>query len=391
VKVGIDKLHFATAHLYVDMAELATARRAEPDKYLIGIGQSQMAVIPPSQDAVTLAANAAYPMLTKADIEAIDLLIVGTESGVDNSKASAIYVAHLLGLNRRVRAIEMKEACYAATAGVRLAQEHVQAHPDKKALVIGTDIARYGLKSAGEPTQGGGAVAMLISADPQVLALSEQSCLLSEDVMDFWRPLYHTEALVDGKYSSSIYIDYFQDVFKGYLEATETRPEALTALVFHLPYTKMGLKALRSVLPMVNEAQQTTWLAHFEHARQLNRQVGNLYTGSLYLSLLSQLLTDPDLKAGDRLGLFSYGSGAEGEFYTGELQANYQQGLDLGLPQRLTKRRRVSVAEYERLFNDQLAWEAVDQDLDYQNDPQRFVLTGQRDEQRQYLDQQAKK
>ena len=64
MKVGIDKLHFATSHLYVDMAELATARQAEPDKYLIGIGQSKMAVIPPSQDAVTLAANAAAPMLT---------------------------------------------------------------------------------------------------------------------------------------------------------------------------------------------------------------------------------------------------------------------------------------------------------------------------------------
>lgn len=78
MKVGIDKLHFATSHLYVDMAELATARQAEPDKYLIGIGQSKMAVIPPSQDAVTLAANAAAPMLTATDIAAIDLLVVGT-------------------------------------------------------------------------------------------------------------------------------------------------------------------------------------------------------------------------------------------------------------------------------------------------------------------------
>ncbi|WP_460478133.1 hydroxymethylglutaryl-CoA synthase, partial [Escherichia coli] len=91
--------------------------------------------------------------------------------------------------------------------------------------------------------------AMLISADPKVLALGTESSLLSEDVMDFWRPLYHTEALVDGKYSSNIYIDYFQDVFKNYLQTTQTIPDALTALVFHLPYTKMGLKALRSVLP----------------------------------------------------------------------------------------------------------------------------------------------
>ncbi|AYG37624.1 hydroxymethylglutaryl-CoA synthase [Lactiplantibacillus pentosus] len=389
MKVGIDKLHFATSHLYVDMAELATARQEEPDKYLIGIGQSRMAVIPPSQDTVTLAANAAAPMLTAADIEAIDLLIVGTESGIDNSKASAIYVARLLGLNRRVRTIEMKEACYAATAGLQLAQDHVRVHPDKKALVIGSDIARYGLNTPGEPTQGGGAVAMLVSADPQVLALGTESCVLSEDVMDFWRPLYHTTALVDGKYSSNIYIDYFQDVFKGYLQKTGMQPEDLAALVFHLPYTKMGLKALRSVLPLVDNAKQASWLAHFEHARQLNRQVGNLYTGSLYLSLLSQLLTDDKLKAGDRLGLFSYGSGAEGEFFTGELQPDYEAGLDVGLPQRLARRQRVSVSEYEKLFKGQLAWRADDQTIDVADDPHRFVLTGQKDEQRQYLDREA--
>ncbi|AUI78520.1 hydroxymethylglutaryl-CoA synthase [Lactiplantibacillus pentosus] len=389
MKVGIDKLHFATSHLYVDMAELATARQEEPDKYLIGIGQSRMAVIPPSQDTVTLAANAAAPMLTAADIEAIDLLIVGTESGIDNSKASAIYVARLLGLNRRVRTIEMKEACYAATAGLQLAQDHVRVHPDKKALVIGSDIARYGLNTPGEPTQGGGAVAMLVSADPQVLALGTESCVLSEDVMDFWRPLYHTTALVDGKYSSNIYIDYFQDVFKGYLQKTGMQPEDLAALVFHLPYTKMGLKALRSALPLVDNAKQASWLAHFEHARQLNRQVGNLYTGSLYLSLLSQLLTDDKLKAGDRLGLFSYGSGAEGEFFTGELQPDYKAGLDVGLPQRLARRQRVSVSEYEKLFKGQLAWRADDQTIDVADDPHRFVLTGQKDEQRQYLDREA--
>jgi len=389
LKVGIDKLHFSTSHLYVDMSELALARQAEPDKYLIGIGQSKMAVIPPSQDAVTLAANAAAPMLTAADVDAIDLVIVATESGVDNSKAAAIYVAHLLGLSKRVRTIEMKEACYAATAGLQLAADHIRVHPTKKALVIGSDIARYGLKTAGEPTQGGGAVAMLVSVDPQILALNDDSVLLSDDVMDFWRPLYHTTALVDGKYSSNIYIDYFQEVFETYLKQQAATIEDFAALTFHLPYTKMGLKALRQVLPTATPAQQTRLLAHFEHNRYFSRQVGNLYTGSLYLGLLSLLLTDPALKANDLIGLFSYGSGAEGEFYTGRLQPNYQQGLDLGLPQRLARRQRVNVAEYEQLFQQQLALKAADQTLDYQSDPHRFVLTGQVNEQRQYLDRQA--
>ncbi|MFD1421984.1 hydroxymethylglutaryl-CoA synthase [Lactiplantibacillus songbeiensis] len=388
MKVGIDKLHFATSHLYVDMAELATARQAAPDKYLIGVGQSKMAVIPPSQDVVTLAANAAAPMLTAADIAAIDLVVVATESGIDNSKAAAIYVARLLGLSKRVRTIEMKEACYAATAGLQLAADHIRVHPTKKALVIGSDIARYGLHTPGEPTQGGGAVAMLVSADPQVLALNDDSVLLSEDIMDFWRPLYHTNALVDGKYSSNIYIDYFQNVFQEYLQQQSASINDFAALTFHLPYTKMGLKALRSVLPSADSAQQARLLAHFENNRYFSRQVGNLYTGSLYLGVLSLLINDANLKANDLIGLFSYGSGAEGEFYTARLQPDYQRGLDLGLPQRLARRQRVDVATYETLFKQQLQLTAADQQVDIANDPHRFVLTGQIDEQRQYLDRQ---
>lgn len=81
MKIGIDKIGFFTPHMYVDMAKLAQARNEDPNKYLIGIGQNKMAVIPPTQDAVTLAANAAAKVLTVEDKEVIDLVIVATESG----------------------------------------------------------------------------------------------------------------------------------------------------------------------------------------------------------------------------------------------------------------------------------------------------------------------
>ena len=41
----------------------------------------------------------------------------------------------------------------------------------RKALVVCTDVARYALSSAGEPTQGAGAVAMIISENPRLVAL----------------------------------------------------------------------------------------------------------------------------------------------------------------------------------------------------------------------------
>jgi len=78
VSVGIDKIGFYTPSLYLDMAELATARGEDPNKYLIGIGQSKQAVIPPTQDIVTMAANAASQILTP-DLKAeVALVLFGT-------------------------------------------------------------------------------------------------------------------------------------------------------------------------------------------------------------------------------------------------------------------------------------------------------------------------
>ena len=60
--IGIDKMSFFSPHQYIDMVELANARGEEPNKYLIGIGQTEQAVIPATQDVVTMAANAADEM-----------------------------------------------------------------------------------------------------------------------------------------------------------------------------------------------------------------------------------------------------------------------------------------------------------------------------------------
>lgn len=68
------------------MVDLAHAREVDPNKFTIGIGQDQMAVNKKTQDIVTFAMHAAKDILTKEDLQAIDMVIVGTESGIDESK-----------------------------------------------------------------------------------------------------------------------------------------------------------------------------------------------------------------------------------------------------------------------------------------------------------------
>ncbi len=81
------------------MVDLAHAREVDPNKFTIGIGQDQMAVNKKTQDIVTFAMHAAKDILTKEDLQAIDMVIVGTESGIDESKASAV-VLHRLNFLR---------------------------------------------------------------------------------------------------------------------------------------------------------------------------------------------------------------------------------------------------------------------------------------------------
>lgn len=384
MQIGIDKIGFSTSSLYLDLVELAEARGVDPNKYLIGIGQAKQAVIAPTQDIVTMGASAAAQILTETEKAKITTVIVATESGIDNSKASAIYVKTLLGLDDFVRTIEFKEACYAGTAAIQAAKGLVSANPDEQVLVIAADIARYGLNTPGEVTQGGGAVAMLVKANPRILTIENPSVPITRDVMDFWRPLGATEAIVDGKYSTNVYIEMFLDAFKRYQQLTNDQLTDFTALAFHLPFTKMGKKALEALLGEDHSAIAEQLRAQLTASQQLNREVGNLYTGSLYLSLIS-LLANGNVKAGDKLGLFSYGSGAEGEFYPVKLQPGFENAFSSQqIEANLAKRTKVSVTEYESIFNSQLGMNTADISLNLDTDPNQFVLASIQDQKRIY-------
>ena len=383
--VGIDRISFATPHYYLNLTNLANARGIDPNKFTIGIGQSEQSVPPNHQDIVTLSAEAARPLLPHIDSNRLKMLIVGTESGVDASKSSALYVQNLLKLTPWVRAIEVKEACYGGTAALMMACDYVRAHAEKdpQVLVIAADIARYGLATPGEVTQGAGAVAMLVSTNPHVLEINDDSVVKSADIQDFWRPVYQDTALARGKFSTEKYIEFFCDVWKEYCAQNGCNFNDFSGLCFHLPYTKMGLKALKAAMDScdnscanscdnscdnsnLSESSRNRLLSRYETSTKYSRRIGNIYTGSLYLGLLSLLELDgleqdeythenselPQLKGGDKIGLFSYGSGAVGEFFSGTLAPGFKDALfarehaDM-----LDSRVRLSVADYEAMFS----------------------------------------
>lgn len=322
--IGIERISFYIPRTYLDLSTLAQRSGADPDKFLNGIGQHKNAIPPHDEDVVTMAAEAAHPIIEACGSDGIDTLLFATESGIDQSKSAGLYVSRLLNLPRQCRNVELKQACYSATAALQMACGYVTRKPERKVLIIASDVARYDLDSPGEATQGAGAVAMLISATPNILTVEPVSGCYSEDIMDFWRPNYRKTPLVDGKYSAIKYLHALKHAWADYQDNGGRAFNDFGQFCYHLPFSRMAEKAQKH-LATLNQAQMDR--NHIKAGMTYNRDVGNCYSAALYLSLISMLETyDGDL-ADQAIGLFSYGSGATAEFFSGTVSADYKDYL----------------------------------------------------------------
>ena len=375
--VGIDALAVAIPRRYLDLEDLARARDVDPAKYTQGLGAREMAVAEPGEDTVSLAASAARRALAISQLDPRDLglLIVGTETGVDHSKPVASFVHGLLGLPRAMRVYDTQHACYGGTAGLMTAVEWIAsgAAGGRSALVICSDIARYGVATPGEPTQGAGAVAMIVSSTPAILELDVGVAgASSTHVHDFWRPLGHREAQVDGHYSVECYLDAVATAYRGWraraiarelIRADSPASEQLAALCYHVPFCKMARKAHLRVRRCDLEDAAAPWdpstealraETHFrsqvEPSLDLCARIGNVYTGSLYLGLAGLLHARADLSR-RRIGLFSYGSGCTSEFFSGLITPRARDRIAAAqLDSLLASRTRISIDEYHQLM-----------------------------------------
>ncbi len=351
-QLGIESASFYTSRHFIDLATLAAGREVSPDKYYIGLGQYQMAVASPDEDIVTLAANAAKQALQGIDVQTIGLVLFATESSIDQSKAAGMYIHRLLHLPSSCRVLELKQACYSATGAIMLALDWLKSNPDKKALILASDIARYGLGAAGEPSQGGGAVALVLSATPKLIAFEAGNGIYTEESMDFWRPNYRDEALVDGKYSCELYLKALKESWLDYQAQTSRQYADHDYFLFHIPIPRLAEKALQK-LALVNQLPRPTD-AEMEHSLadslRYSRTIGNCYTASLYLGLLSLLEHRTDL-ADKRLGFYSYGSGCIGEFFSARVLPDYHQYLFTSIHRELlTSREDMNLVEYEAAY-----------------------------------------
>jgi hydroxymethylglutaryl-CoA synthase len=406
MKVGINNISIYIPPLYLSHDDLADARNIPRDKFRIGLGNINMAIVPPWDDTVTMAANAAEMAIEAAGIDKdeIGLLIVSTETGVDQSKPVASFVQGLLGIGHRTRVYEIKHACYGGTVAIMNAINWVksQHHRGKKALVITSDIAKYGLNTLGEPTQGAGAVAFIISDETEfVHFLSDLNAFYSKDVHDFWRPNGYLTPIVDGKYSIDCYLEALDFCTKDLQDnlIRETGKKLLDFVdyfIYHLPFARMAYKAhcrlLTTLNPtltedQINEMYKESFEEKTKPALIGSEEVGNIYTGSVYMCLISLIEEKSKSLIDKNIGIFSYGSGCGAEFLIAHIGRGIkQQAKHLNFNKQLKRRKKITMEEYTELYSEQGASKTINQEDVISTDDEfsRYFFTGVKKHKRQY-------
>ena len=245
----------------------------------------------------------------------------------------------------------MKEACYGGTAAIAIAKNHVASNPESSVLVITSDLAKYGIGATGESTQGAGSCAMLIKKDPSILILNDDNVYQTRDIMDFWRPNYSDFPHVDGHFSTKQYLDCLETTWNEYSKKFNKSLDNFEAICFHLPFPKIGLKGLNTIVPkQENENLKDKLNENFHTSIIYNQKVGNIYTGSLYLNLLSLLENSKSLSSGDNILMYSYGSGAVCEIFSVTLVDGFEKRLRSDRMADFDARVKLSIEEYEKMF-----------------------------------------
>lgn len=352
--VGIERIHGYPSTMSLDMRTLVEARGGDVEEVTGDMMIEERSVCPPWEDPVTMAVNAAAPVVHAVDRRSIKLLLVATESGLDQEKSLSTWVQRHLDLPDDCRNLEVKHACYGGTGALRLAARFIR--PGERALVVCADLSRMHFHKPYEFVMGAGAVAFLVSHEPRFFRLHDDlGGVYTHEVADLTRPTSRIEA---GHEETSLlsYIDAVDTTFERYraqllragvaLETFQDFEDYFGQLVYHAPFGGITRRAHRAILRCFSAAKETRrdFAARVEPSLVYARRMGGTYAASTFLSLLALAANG---RTG-RTGVYSYGSGSCAEFYSGELGPEAPAlAREANLDGLLDARRSLTVREYE--------------------------------------------
>lgn len=338
---GISDISFYFPYNYLNFELLLAKREKEESvwgdklrKALKITGQKGMRFPFQDQDSAVLGAEAFSKILKQSprDMRQLRVFLAATETGLDHSKSLSSYISEILKtqgieLTSQLATFQIQHACAAGIYGVLVSLSLIQTGSKRFekewGMVVASDISRYEAPSTAEITQGAGAAAVLVEANPQLLRIDLSNIgYSSQGVDDFFRPLGSLTAQVKGRYSVECFNSSLREAFLDFCERKQNYPEAVLAsasmIILHTPYANMPAFALEKILREFY-SQDEDKIQDYLHSRyvkdstQMAAEVGNTYTASVFMTLACGLKAMYDKighnMVGRRVLIASYGSG----------------------------------------------------------------------------------
>nr|ADI80347.1 3-hydroxy-3-methylglutaryl coenzyme A synthase [Panax ginseng] len=342
---------------------------ASKGKYTIGLGQDCMGFCTEVEDVISMSLTTVTSLLEKYKIDPkqIGRLEVGSETVIDKSKSIKTFLMQIFEKcgNTDIEGVDSTNACYGGTAALFNCVNWVESSSwdGRYGLVVCTDSAVYA-EGPARPTGGAATIAMLIGTDAPITFESKFRGSHMSHAYDFYKPNLASEyPVVDGKLSQTCYLMALDSCYKRYchkyekLEGKQFSMAGADYFVFHSPYNKLVQKSfarltfndfLRNASSVDESAKEK--LAPFstltgdesyasrdlEKATQqvakpqydakvlpttlIPKQVGNMYTASLYAAYASLIHNKHSSLEGKRVIMFSYGSGLTATMFSFHLR-----------------------------------------------------------------------
>lgn len=415
MKFGIDAIAFDIAKIHLSINSLAKARNIDPEKLEKGLGLLKMTLPDAHQDTVVFGANALTKLILNSNVNLEDIarIYVGTESAIDSSKPIASFLVALMeqkfGENRLAECdvVDFTFACIGGVDAMQNCIDFVKLNPNKKAIVVTTDIAKYDLNSTGEYTQGAGAVALLISQNPRIIAFENNWATSTKGVFDFFKPyrsiskeaitgnsnnenwfdnleaeieIHKDQPVFEGQYSNQCYMDRTRNAYFSFKKNTNSSTSIYASwksIIMHLPYSFQGRRMLTEIYALDHENQiilgnedtseyqnklkeisksdeyRNFVTEKLQPAEIASSLIGNLYTGSIFMGFLSTLAHFYDAKidvSNEKFGFLAYGSGSKSKVFEGTIQPNWSAAVaNVNLFETLENSFEIGFESYEKL------------------------------------------
>ncbi|KAI4467883.1 3-hydroxy-3-methylglutaryl coenzyme a synthase [Holotrichia oblita] len=316
--VGIIAMELIFPSLYVDQTQLEEFDGVSSGKYTIGLGQQRMGFCSDLEDINSFCLTVVQKLIEnyKINLHDIGRLEVGTETIIDKSKSVKSVLMQLFEKEEcyDVEGVDTTNACYGGTAALFNAISWIEssAWDGRYALVVAADIAVYA-KGSARPTGGAGAVAMLIGPNAPLVIDRGLRASYMRHAYDFYKPDLTSEyPFVDGKLSIQCYLSALDNCYNLYKKKQRKK------------------ELIRDVEKAFINYSNKIFEEKTKPSLFIASQVGNMYTPSIYGGLVSLLISKNISEiAGNKIALFSYGSGLASSMFSITISNDYSDNSSL--------------------------------------------------------------